>query len=103
MASHISSDFWWALIIATAIALISVLRLKLVHPDSYRQMNWMDWCGHFALTGVFVIILSVFSPWAPTVDAGVLLLFPLYPIAVLGLLGKLDDVITVLLRAIRRR
>lgn len=99
----VSPDFWQGLALATVIAVLAALRLKHYRADEYPQMGWMDWCGHFALVGVFTILLSAVVGWPPLTLAGLLLLFPLYPIAVLGLLGKLDDARVTLLRAWRER
>lgn len=41
--------------------------------------------------------------WMGLMAAGTFLLFPLYPIAFLGILGKLDDVLMDVARYFRRR
>jgi len=103
MFQSISPDFWWSLGMATVIAIAATVRLKIWWADEYPQMDWMDWCGHYALVGVFTILLSAVVDWKLLTAAGVFLLFPLYPIAILGLLGKLDDIRASIVRAIRGR
>ncbi|WP_228223316.1 hypothetical protein [Marinobacter nauticus] len=66
-------------------------------------MNWLDWCGHFALVGIFTILISAVIGMRTLAMAGLFLLVPLYPIAILGLLGKVDDVRVSFLRAWRKR
>jgi len=102
-ATPIHPDFWWGVGVATAIAAAATLRLRFFRVDEYRQMSWMDWCGHYALLGIAILLLSAFVDWQPLSVAGLLLFFPLYPIALLGVIGKLDDMRASLLRDWRRR
>jgi hypothetical protein len=103
MTGVISPDFWWGIGIATAIAIAAALRMKLFRSDEYRQMTWMDWCGHFALIGIAVILVGGLAGFKAVTAAGVILLVGLYPIAILGLLGRFDEMISEIIRAIRRR
>ncbi len=96
-------DLWLVLSLATVITIASTAWKRIKHPDECPQMNWMDWCGHYALTGILVIIVAGVLGLKQLAAAGVLLLLPLYPIALLGILGKLDDAATDIIRAIRRR
>lgn len=97
------SDLGAGLILAALIAVASTTWKRIKHADECLQMSWLDWCGHYALTGILVIIAAGILGFKPLAAAGVLLLIPLYPIALLGILGKLDDAVTDIIRAIRRR
>lgn len=96
-------DLWLSLGLTTVIALAAVYRIRRYRPDEYPQMNWLDWCGHFALVGIFTILISAVIGMRTLAMAGLFLLVPLYPIAVLGLLGKVDDMRVSFLRAWRKR
>lgn len=99
----IRPDLWLIFSLATVIAIASTAWKRIKHPDEYPQMGWMDWCGHYALTGILVILVAGILGLKQLAAAGMLLLLPLYPIALLGILGKLDDTVTDIIRAIRRR
>ena len=103
LSGQVHPDFWWGVSIATTIAVAVTLRIRLFRADEYRQMTWMEWCGHYALAGILTILLSAIIGWQPLSLAGTLLLFPLYPIAILGLIGKVDDMRVSFLRGLRRR
>lgn len=66
-------------------------------------MNWLDWCGHFALVGIGVIFIGGLAGFEALMMAGVLLVCVLYPIAILGILGRFDEMISEIIRALRRR
>ena len=103
MFQSISPDFWWSLGVATVIAIAATVRLKIWRADEYPQMDWMDWCGHCALVGILTIFSTAIIDWEILRAAGVFLLIPLYPIALLGLLCKLDDMLTSFVRGWRKR
>jgi hypothetical protein len=103
MFQSISPDFWWSLGVATVIAIAATVRLKIWRADECPQMDWMDWCMHCALVGILTIFSTAIIDWEILRAAGVFLLIPLYPIALLGLLCKLDDMLTSFMRGWRKR
>lgn len=103
MTGAISPDFWWSVGIATAIAVAAIARKRIKAPDEFIQMNWMDWCGHFALIGIAMVLVFGLTGADTLRNAGMLLIFALYPIAILGVLGRFDEMVSEVVRAIRRR
>ena len=97
------SDFWVGIILAAVIAAVSVAWKRIRCADEFFQMSWMDWCGRFAIQGVGVIFAGGIVGWTPLMAAGVFMVCSLYLIAVLGLLGRFDEMFSEILRAIRRR
>jgi hypothetical protein len=67
------------------------------------ELSWMDWCGYYAMIGVAVLLASAFIQWPPLTTVGLFLLVPLYPIAILGIIGRLDEVRASAIRHWRRR
>ncbi|MDF0750269.1 hypothetical protein NLU14_08505 [Marinobacter sp. 71-i] len=96
-------DFWAGIILAVIIVAASVAWKRVKAADEFSQMSWMDWCGRFALQGVGVIFLGGIFDWMPLMAAGVFMVCSLYLIAILGLLGRFDEMISEIVRAIRRR
>ncbi|WP_421862493.1 hypothetical protein [Marinobacter adhaerens] len=103
MTGVISPDFWWGIGIATAIAVATIARKRFKAPDEFKQMSWIDWCGHFALTGIVVVLVGAVIDVKLLAGAGMILILGLYPLAILGLLGRFDEMLSEVVRAIRRR
>lgn len=103
MTGVISPDFWWSVGIATTIAVAAIARKRIKAPDEFKQMSWIDWCGHFALVGMGVIFLGGLIGVEMVLAAGVFLVCSLYPIAILGVVGRLDQFIVEAARLFRRR
>ncbi len=103
MAESLNPHFWWSIGLAVTVAVAAAVRKKVKHPDEFRQMNWMDWCGHFALVGIGVIFLGGFIGVEMVMAAGIFLVFALYPIAILGIIGRLDQFIVEAVRLFRKR
>lgn len=96
-------NFWAGIIIAVLIMAASTAWKRIKCADEFSHMSWMDWCGRFALQGIGVIFLGGFLDWDALMAAGVFMVCCLYPIAFLGLLGRADEMISEIVRAIRRR
>ncbi|WP_428398326.1 hypothetical protein [Marinobacter salarius] len=103
MLTHVNPDFWWALGFAVAIAAGAAARKRFRAPDGFKQMDWMDWCGHFALIGIGMVLFFGLLGFDVLRNAGMFLVLSLFPIAILGLLGRFDGALSELIRAIRRR
>lgn len=101
--ASIAPEFWWGVLLSGCIAVASTLWKRFRHADEYFQMNWMDWCGNYAVKGIITIFVGGFTGSYVIMSAGAVLLLPFYPLAILGLLGKADDIITDIARAIRKR
>jgi len=98
---QVAVSFLQGVALATAVIVALTLRLRLFRHSEYKQMNWLDWCGYYAMMGIPVIFLGGILDYRPILAAGVLMLFPLYPIALLGLLCKLDDMLISFVRGWR--
>lgn len=98
-----SSRVWQALGISAAVIVGLPVWRRLFPKEHHMQMGWMDWCGYYACIGALFVTAGFFGEWMALALAGGLLLIPLYPIAILGLLGRLDDTVTDIIHAIRRR
>lgn len=103
MPSEINPEFLWASGVAVVIAIAATLRMRIRAPDEFKLMSWMDWCGHFALTGIAMTLAFGLIGFDILRNAGMVLVFSLYPLAILGLLGRFDEMISEIIRAIRRR
>ncbi len=99
----IHSDFWHSLILASVLIVAFPAWRKLRPKGYHMEMGWMDWCGYFFLRGMVLTLVGGLLDWRVVMAAGVWLMCGLYPIAVLGLLGKLEDFRVTLLRAYRER
>jgi hypothetical protein len=100
---QVSTDFIWAIMVSGLTAILLALEMRIFRKEIYDQTGWMDWCGYFALAGIPIILVGGILDLRILMAAGVLLLFPLYPIAILGLIGKLDDIRISLVRGWRER
>lgn len=98
-----ATTLWVSVIIAALIIVAEIIRKRITDRDHYNQMTWMDWCGHFALIGIGVVLISGILDVKTILFSGIILICALYPIAILGTFGRLDDAATELYRAIRRR
>lgn len=94
---------WQALLIAGITAVVLPVWHHLFPKPHHMQMGWMDWCGYYACIGVIFIMAGGTVGWMGLMAAGMFLLLPLYPLAILGILGKLDDVLMDIVRFFRRR
>lgn len=103
MPSSVSPDFWWAIGIAATICIAAITRKRIKAPVEFKQMSWMDWCGHFALIGIGVIFLGGFTGIRVLLASGLILVLALYPIAILGIIGRLDQFIVEAARLFRKR
>lgn len=100
---EVSTAFLWAAFFSCAILAAIMLEMRLFRRANYNQMSWMDWCGYCALVGIPMALVGGVSGFDLIRNTGVLLLFPLYPIAFLGLIGKLDDMRVSFMRGWRKR
>lgn len=103
MLSEMNSELLWASGISVVIAVAAVLRIRIAIPDEFELMNWMDWCGHFALIGIGVAILGGLTGARIMEVSGILLTLALYPVAILGIIGRLDQLIVEAVRLSRKR
>jgi hypothetical protein len=100
---QVAASFLQGVALATVIIVALTLRLRLLRHEEYKQMHWLDWCGYYALFGFLLILVGGIAGCRVVMSAGALMLLPLYPIAILGLLCKLDDMLTSFMRGWRKR
>ena len=98
-----SARLWQAVGISAVTVVTLHLWRRLFPEDHHMQMGWMDWCGYYACVGALFLLVGSLAGWQNLTGAGLLLLLPLYPVAILGMLGKLDNTVTDIIRAVRRR
>ncbi|KXS55196.1 MAG: hypothetical protein AWU57_451 [Marinobacter sp. T13-3] len=98
-----SSDLALAVTLSAAIASAAVLRKRIYAADEFRQMGLLDWCGHISLIGIVTILATWPIGWMPLTVAGLFLLLPLYPIAILGVAGVLVETFSDLCSLFRKR
>lgn len=103
MSVYDNPGFWWVIGLAVTISAASAAIKRARSPGEFLQMGWLDWCGHAAILGAITIMVSWPLGWKPLTLAGCLLLLPLYPIAILGILGRLCEAASEISRAIRKR
>jgi membrane protein YqaA with SNARE-associated domain len=100
---EVAEDFLWGVGLATVIAIGMILRERSSDPESYKLTTWMEWCGRFLLVGAALTIVGGVVGWRPVTAAGLVLILPIYPVAILGLVGKLDDIRSSVVREIKKR
>lgn len=96
-------DFWYSILLSAVLIVAFPVWRKLRPKGYHMDMGWMDWCGYYFLRGIVVTLIGGMIDSRVVMGAGVWLMCGLYPIAILGLLGKVEDFRVTLMRAWRER